>query len=86
MILAWPEIHSRSVSGWGNITGMDSVAGPVSASGGAGVCSDCGSCARETAGKKNVLTAIIEAKQYVITVPAATLHIIESFRPFKTEW
>jgi hypothetical protein len=67
MIFACPEIHIRSVSRWGNITGMESVAGPVSASGGAGVCSDCESCAHKGAGNKNIPSAIIEAKQYVIT-------------------
>jgi hypothetical protein len=65
---------------------MESVAGPVSASGGAASCSDCGSCAREIAGNENVPTAIIEAKQNLITAPEATLRIIESFRPFKTGW
>jgi hypothetical protein len=49
------------------MTGMESVAGPVSASGGAGVCSDCESCAHKDAGNKNISSAIIEAKQYVIT-------------------
>ena len=60
------------------------MAGHVSASGGAGVCSDCGSCAREIAGNENARNAIIVAKQTLITAPAATLRIIESFGPFKT--
>ena len=62
------------------------MAGPVSASGGAGDCSDGGSCARNPAANKNVPTAIVEAKQNLITAPAATLRIIESFGPFKTGW
>ena len=58
------------------------MGGPVSASGGAEVCSDCGSCAREPAGKKNIPTATIEAKQNLTTAPAAAFRIIESFRPY----
>ena len=58
------------------------MAGPVSASGGAGVCSDCGSCAREVAGNESIPAAIIEAKQNLTTAPAAAFRIIESFRPY----
>lgn len=62
---------------------MGSVAGPVSAFGGAGACSDCGSCARDGAGEKSVPAAIIKAKHSLITIPAATIRFIESFRPYQ---
>src|SRR5229473_8306644 len=46
MKLACPEIHSRSVSGCGNIAGSGSSAGGVSAALAEGACCGCEDCAR----------------------------------------